>query len=100
MSGFTIGSFHLTMGTLQAVLALTAGVLALLVPRALRYVVGVYLLTIAILGLLRAGNLSSVTLPFVITLVAGIVALTRPRTLHITVGVYLIAIGLIGLLRW
>jgi hypothetical protein len=42
-----------TLGHLQPIVALVAGVLILLMPRLLNYVVAIYLIVIGILGLLR-----------------------------------------------
>lgn len=43
----------ITLGHLQPVVALIAGVLILLMPRLLNYVVAIYLIIIGILGLIR-----------------------------------------------
>jgi hypothetical protein len=42
-----------TLGHLQPIVALVAGVLILLMPRLLNYVVAIYLIVIGILGLVR-----------------------------------------------
>lgn len=43
----------MTVVTLQPVVALIAGILILIVPRLLNYIVAVYLIVIGILGLIR-----------------------------------------------
>lgn len=43
----------LTIGHLQPIVALIAGVLILLMPRLLNYVVAIYLIVVGILGLIR-----------------------------------------------
>ena len=82
---------------LQAVLALVAGVLVLLVPRVLNYAVAVYLLAIGILGLLHFWYGHSIRVETVAALVAGILILIKPVILHYVVGIYLIVIGLLQL---
>ncbi len=42
-----------TMGHLQPLVALIAGVLILLMPRILNYIVAIYLIIVGILGLVR-----------------------------------------------
>lgn len=43
--------------TLAPLLALVAGILILVVPRLLNYIVAIYLIVIGLLGLLGTGNL-------------------------------------------
>ncbi|SCZ54812.1 DUF3096 domain-containing protein [Thiohalomonas denitrificans] len=43
----------MTMVTIQPIVALIAGILILLVPRMLNYVVAVYLIIVGILGLIQ-----------------------------------------------
>jgi hypothetical protein len=43
----------ITLGTLQPLVALLAGVLILLMPRLLNYIVAIYLIVVGITGLLR-----------------------------------------------
>ncbi len=47
-------SFNLSIGPL---VSLIAGILILLVPRLLNYIVAIYLIIIGVLGLVGAGNL-------------------------------------------
>ena len=44
---------HVNMLILQPIVALIAGILILLVPRSLNYIVAIYLIIIGILGLVR-----------------------------------------------
>lgn len=100
MNGFAFGSLYLGHPALEAVLALVAGILILLVPRILHYVVAVYLIVVGALELLKALNLHHIPIPAVAALAAGILVLVRPRLLHVVVGIYLVLIGLVGVLRW
>lgn len=43
----------MTVVTLQPVVALIAGILILIVPRLLNYIVAIYLIVIGVLGLIR-----------------------------------------------
>jgi len=43
----------ITLGTLQPLVALVAGILILLMPRLLNYIVAIYLIIIGIAGLVR-----------------------------------------------
>jgi hypothetical protein len=43
---------HIATGPLMAVIALVAGILILIVPRLLNYVVAIYLIIIGIMGLI------------------------------------------------
>ena len=47
---------HITL-TLAPLVSLIAGILILLVPRLLNYIVGIYLIVIGLLGLFGASNL-------------------------------------------
>lgn len=42
-----------TYGTVNAIVALIAGILILFIPRLLNYIVAIYLIVIGILGLMR-----------------------------------------------
>ena len=44
-------SMHITVGHLSPIVSILAGVLILLVPRLLNYIVAIYLIVIGILGL-------------------------------------------------
>lgn len=91
---------HIGPASLEAILALAAGILVLLVPRVLHYVVGIYLIVVGALGLLRGLNVHHLPIQPIVALVAGILVLIKPRLLHIVVGVYLIVVGLLGILHW
>ena len=86
---------------LEAVLAIVAGVVILLVPRVLNYVVAVYLLVIGALGLLQARYGHTVSPQAVIAIVAGVLILIKPAILNYVVGIYLIVFGLLeaGIVR-
>jgi hypothetical protein len=87
---------------LQAVAAIIAGVVVLLVPRILNYAVAAYLLVVGTLGLLHFLYGHAVRPQTVISLVAGVLILIRPNILNYVVGIYLILIGLLdaGILRF
>ena len=87
---------------LEAVLAIVAGVVILLVPRVLNYVVAVYLLVIGALGLLQARYGHTVSPQAVIAIVAGVLILIKPAILNYVVGIYLIVFGLLeaGIIRF
>lgn len=86
---------------IHAIVALVAGVVVLLWPRALNYAVAVYLLVVGALGLLSFFGGRPLTTQSVIALVAGLLVLIRPNILSYVVGIYLILIGLldVGILR-
>jgi len=44
---------HINLNNLPALLALISGILVLIMPRLLKYVVGIYLIAVGILGLVR-----------------------------------------------
>jgi hypothetical protein len=96
MTGFSIGGIHFAFNSLETLLAFAAGILALLLPRSLHYIVAVYLLAIGTIGLLRAMSIHGISPIVIVSLVAGIMALVQPRLLHIIVGVYLIIVGVVG----
>lgn len=87
---------------IQAVAAIVAGVLVLLVPRILNYAVAAYLLVVGTLGVLHAFYGHMVRPQAVIALVAGVLILIKPNLLNYVVGIYLILIGLleVGVLRF
>jgi hypothetical protein len=86
---------------IEAVVAIIAGIVILLVPRVLNYVVAVYLLVIGALGLLQARYGHSVSPQAVIAIVAGLLILIKPAILNYVVGIYLILFGLLeaGIVR-
>jgi hypothetical protein len=86
---------------LEAIIAIIAGILILLVPRILNYTVAVYLLVIGVLGLLHTGFGYGVRPESIIALVAGILILIKPSILNYVVGIYLILLGLLemGIVR-
>jgi hypothetical protein len=86
---------------LEAIVAIIAGILILLVPRILNYTVAVYLLVVGVLGLLNTGTWHGVRPQSIIALVAGILILIKPSILNYVVGIYLILFGLLesGIVR-
>lgn len=94
-------TLHLPFGisTLEAVIALIAGIWILAMPRVLNYVVALYLIVKGGLGLLVTLRGHFLPLPPLVALVSGILILVRPRLLNYVVAFYLIIIGLLGLLR-
>ncbi len=80
---------------LSAMAAIIAGVIVLLVPRALNYVVAVYLLFIGILGVLQYLAGHAIRIEAVIALLAGGLILLKPQILNYVVGLYLVFIGLL-----
>jgi hypothetical protein len=86
---------------LEAIVAIIAGILILLVPRILNYTVAIYLLVVGVLGLLHTGYLRGVQPQTIIALVAGILILIKPSILNYVVGIYLILFGLLesGIVR-
>jgi len=87
---------------LEAVVAIVAGIVVLLVPRILNYAVATYLLVIGILGVLHFWYGHSVRPQTVAALVAGILILVKPAILNYVVGIYLILVGVLelGVLRY
>jgi predicted benzoate:H+ symporter BenE len=81
---------------LEAMAALLAGILILLLPRILNYLVATYLLVIGIVGLLHVWSGHSLRPQVIAALVAGILILLKPAILNYVVGIYLILIGLLG----
>lgn len=86
---------------LQAIVAIVAGIVVLLVPRVLNYAVAAYLLVVGTLGLLHVYYGQSLRPQTVIALVAGVLILIKPNILNYVIGIYLILIGLLdsGILR-
>ena len=86
---------------LTAIVAIVAGVVVLLLPRALNYAVAAYLLFVGALGLLRFYYGHSVSAESVVALIAGVLVLIKPEVLNAVVGIYLILVGLLqaGILR-
>jgi len=86
---------------LEAIAALLAGILVLLVPRVLSYAVATYLLVVGAMGLLHFFDAHTIRPQTVLALVAGILILVRPNILNYVVGIYLILVGLLesGILR-
>jgi hypothetical protein len=85
----------------QAIAAMIAGIVILLVPRVLNYAIAAYLLLVGVLGLLPLLHGYGVRPPALIALVAGVLVLVRPNIVSYVVGIYLILIGLLqsGILR-
>ena len=91
-----LGSFTTVVGPLMAILALVAGILILVRPRIMNYIVAIYLIVVGVLGLLSGGF----SLMPVLALVAGILILIMPRLLNYVVAIYLIVIGIMGLIAY
>ena len=73
---------------LQAVAAIIAGVVVLLVPRVVNYAVAAYLLLVGALGLLHFLYGHAIRPQTPIALVAGVLILVRPTILNHVVGIY------------
>ncbi len=86
---------------LQAVLAIVAGLIILIVPRVLNYAVATYLLAVGALGLLLVYQGQAVKAQTIIALVAGVLILVKPNILNYVIGIYLILVGLLeaGVIR-
>jgi len=86
---------------LEALLAVIAGVVILLAPRVLNYVIAAYLLVLGTMGLLHFMYGQSIRPQTVFALVAGVLILIKPTILNYVVGIYLILTGLFdaGILR-
>jgi hypothetical protein len=86
---------------LEALLAVIAGVVILLAPRVLNYVIAAYLLVVGAMGLLHFIYGQSIRPQTVFALVAGVLILIKPTILNYVVGIYLILTGLFdaGILR-
>jgi hypothetical protein len=84
--------------TLEALIALIAGVWILAAPRVLNYVVAIFLVVKGGLGLLALRG-PYVPIAPLVALVSGILILLRPQLLNYVVAFYLIIIGALGLLR-
>jgi hypothetical protein len=86
---------------LEAIAAIIAGILILIVPRILNYTVAVYLLVVGLLGLLHSGYGHGIRPQALIALVAGVLILIKPSILNYVVGIYLILFGLLesGIVR-
>ena len=86
---------------IEALAALIAGILILLLPRILNYVVAAYLLLVGIGGLLQVWYGHGLSPQALIALVAGVLILIRPAILNYVVAIYLILFGLLeaGVLR-
>jgi hypothetical protein len=87
---------------LQAVVAIVAGLVVLLVPRVLNYAVAAYLLVVGVLGLLLYFQGQTLRPQTPIAIVAGVLILLKPNILSYVVGIYLILVGLLesGILRF
>ncbi len=87
---------------LEALVAIVAGIVVLLVPRILNYAVATYLLVVGVLGLLHFWYGHTIRPQVIAALVAGILILVKPTILNYVVGIYLILIGVLelGVLRF
>ncbi|MBK1722393.1 hypothetical protein CKO23_09060 [Thiocystis violacea] len=80
---------------MQAVVAIIAGLVILLVPRVLNYAIAAYLLLIGALGVLHFFYGQAIRPMTVISIVAGVLILIKPAILNYVVGIYLILVGLL-----
>ncbi|WP_425338422.1 DUF3096 domain-containing protein [Thiorhodococcus minor] len=87
---------------MEAVVAIIAGVVVLLVPRILNYAIAAYLLLIGALGVLQFFYGQAIRPMPVLSIVAGAIVLIKPAILNYVVGIYLILVGLLeaGILRF
>lgn len=87
---------------LEAVAAIVAGILVLLIPRILNYAIATYLLVVGLLGLLHFWYGHTIRVQTVAALVAGILILVKPAILNYVAGGYLILVGILdlGVLRF
>ncbi len=92
---------YLGQWPIEAVIAIIAGIVILMVPRVLNYAVAIYLLVVGTLGVLHAGYGRSISPQAVIAILSGILVLVKPTILNYVVGIYLILLGLLesGMLR-
>lgn len=88
---------HLQQLPVEALVAIVAGVLVLMVPRFLNYAVATYLLVVGVLGVLHFWYGHTIRPQAVVALVAGILILVKPAILNYVVGIYLILIGVLEL---
>jgi hypothetical protein len=86
---------------IEAIIAIIAGSVILLVPRVLNYTIAIYLLAIGTLGLLQGSSGYSIRPQVVIAIIAGALILIKPAILNYVVGIYLILFGLLdaGIIR-
>ncbi len=82
---------------LEALAAIVAGIVVLLVPRILNYAVATYLLVVGVLGILHFWYGYTIRPQAVVALVAGILILVKPTILNYVIGIYLILIGVLEL---
>ena len=81
----------------EALVAIVAGVLVLMVPRILNYAVATYLLVVGVLGVLHFWYGNTIRPQAVVAVVAGVLILVKPAILNYVVGIYLILIGVLEL---
>ncbi len=88
---------YLQQWPVEALVAIIAGILVLLVPRILNYAVATYLLVVGVLVALHFWYGNTIRPQAVAALVAGILILAKPTILNYVVGIYLILIGVLEL---
>ena len=95
-------SHFLNNWPLQAITAIVAGIVILLIPRVLNYAIAAYLLIFGALGLLHFLYGQSIRPQTVFALVAGVIVLIKPNIISYVVGIYLIVVGLLdgGIIRF
>jgi len=82
---------------MEPLLTLGTGILILIVPRLLNYIVAVYFIVIGVMGFPHWNLPTYMPLESLIPLVAGIVILIIPRFLNYAVAITLILLGALGL---
>lgn len=75
-------------------MAIIAGVIILVAPRVLNYVIATYLLIFGAIGLLHFTYGQPIRPQIIFALVAGVLILIKPNILNYVVGIYLILTGL------
>jgi hypothetical protein len=85
---FSVSFFPLS-GLIGGIVALIIGILILIFPRILNYLVGIGLIIFGILGILGGSWVMGI-----LSLVFGIVVMIFPRILNYLIGAYLIIVGL------
>lgn len=82
---------------MEPLLALGTGILILIVPRLLNYIVAIYFIVIGAMSFPRWDLPTYMPLESLIPLVAGVVILIFPRFLNYAVAITLILLGAMGL---
>ena len=81
--------------SLLPIIAIVAGIMILVQPKFLNYIVAAYLIAFGVLGLAPRFHIAPGP---ILAIVSGILILIQPRFLNYIVAIYLIAIGVLGVL--